>query len=122
MIRSFVEWNHPLFFLFKDQPFVSVFSHREFFADEEIAKGLLTSQTNTPTSLFQRCFIKNTQEKHFELLINRQRWLRTTSSLSNGSFRSNTLSESSQYLSNLFLSNRTLLDQMTKTFCCYLLQ
>jgi len=23
----------PLFFLFKDQPFVSVFSHREFFAD-----------------------------------------------------------------------------------------
>ncbi|KAK9011641.1 hypothetical protein V6N11_044487 [Hibiscus sabdariffa] len=25
----------PLFFLFKDQPFVSVFSHREFFADEE---------------------------------------------------------------------------------------
>ncbi|MBA0872975.1 hypothetical protein Goshw_024564, partial [Gossypium schwendimanii] len=26
----------PLFFIFKDQPFVSVFSHREFFADEEI--------------------------------------------------------------------------------------
>jgi len=29
--------------------------------------------------------------------------------------RSNTLSESSQYLSNLFLSNGTLLDQMAKT-------
>nr|YP_009699514.1 Ycf2 [Hydrangea heteromalla]YP_009699531.1 Ycf2 [Hydrangea heteromalla]AUF33439.1 Ycf2 [Hydrangea heteromalla]AUF33440.1 Ycf2 [Hydrangea heteromalla]QEJ87379.1 Ycf2 [Hydrangea heteromalla]QEJ87380.1 Ycf2 [Hydrangea heteromalla] len=105
----------PLFFLFKDQPFVSVFSHRELFADEEMSKGLLTSQTDPPTSIYKRWFIKNTQEKHFELLINRQRWLRTNSSLSNGSFRSNTLSESYQYLSNLFLSNGTLLDQMTKT-------
>nr|YP_010423685.1 hypothetical protein RF2 [Laportea decumana]YP_010423702.1 hypothetical protein RF2 [Laportea decumana]USG97159.1 hypothetical protein RF2 [Laportea decumana]USG97176.1 hypothetical protein RF2 [Laportea decumana] len=102
----------PLFFLFKDQPFVSVFSHREFFADEEMSKGLLTSQTDLPTS---RWFIKNTQEKYFELLIYRQRWLRTNSSLSNGFFRSNTPSESYQYLSKLFLSNGTLLDQMTKT-------
>nr|AKR81113.1 hypothetical chloroplast RF21 [Pentastemona sumatrana] len=105
----------PFFFLFKDQPFVSVFSRREFFADEEMAKALITSQTNPPTSIYKRWFIKNTQEKHFELLIHRQRWLRTNSSLSNGSFRSNTLSESYQYLSNLFLSNGTLLDQMTKT-------
>nr|UEN67517.1 hypothetical protein RF2 [Sophora wilsonii]UEN67536.1 hypothetical protein RF2 [Sophora wilsonii] len=105
----------PLFFLFKDQPFVSVFSHREFFADEEMSGGLLTFQTDLPTSIYKRWFIKNTQEKHFELLIHRQRWLRTNSSLSNGFFRSNTLSESYQYLSNLFLSNGTLLDQMTKT-------
>nr|YP_009899906.1 Ycf2 [Neotorularia torulosa]YP_009899925.1 Ycf2 [Neotorularia torulosa]QKK46801.1 Ycf2 [Neotorularia torulosa]QKK46820.1 Ycf2 [Neotorularia torulosa] len=105
----------PLFFLFKDQPFVSVFSHREFFADEEMSKGLLTSQTDPPTSIYKCWFIKNTQEKHFELLIQRQRWLRTNSSLSNGFFRSNTLSESYQYLSNLFLSNGTLLDRMTKT-------
>ncbi|KAK6117784.1 hypothetical protein DH2020_048471 [Rehmannia glutinosa] len=105
----------PLFFLFKDQPPDSVFSHRELFADEEMSKGLLTSQTDPPTSIYKRWFIKNTQEKHFELLINRQRWLRTNSSLSNGSFRSNTLSESYQYLSTLFLSNGTLLDQMTKT-------
>nr|YP_010040461.1 hypothetical chloroplast RF21 [Sedum emarginatum]YP_010040478.1 hypothetical chloroplast RF21 [Sedum emarginatum]QOZ39843.1 hypothetical chloroplast RF21 [Sedum emarginatum]QOZ39860.1 hypothetical chloroplast RF21 [Sedum emarginatum] len=105
----------PLFFLFKDQPPVSVFSHREFFADEEMSKGLLTSQTDPPTSIYKRWFIKNTQEKHFELLIHHQRWIRTNSSLSNGSFRSNTLSESSQYLSNLFLSNGRLLDQMTKT-------
>nr|QWL22226.1 hypothetical protein RF2 [Syndiclis marlipoensis]QWL22243.1 hypothetical protein RF2 [Syndiclis marlipoensis] len=104
----------PFFFLFKDQPFVSVFSRREFFADEEMSKGLITSQTNPPTSIYKRWFIKNTQEKHFELLIHRQRWLRTNSSLSNGSFRSNTPSESYQYLSNLFLSNGTLLDQMTK--------
>ncbi|KAK8485025.1 hypothetical protein V6N13_094043 [Hibiscus sabdariffa] len=54
----------PLFFLFKDQPFVSVFSHREFFADEEMSKGLLTSQTNPPTSIYKCWFIKNTQEKH----------------------------------------------------------
>nr|YP_009764782.1 Ycf2 [Acrocarpus fraxinifolius]YP_009764799.1 Ycf2 [Acrocarpus fraxinifolius]QIS95059.1 Ycf2 [Acrocarpus fraxinifolius]QIS95076.1 Ycf2 [Acrocarpus fraxinifolius] len=107
----------PLFFLFKDQPFVSVsvFSHREFFADEEMSRGLLTFQTDPSTSMSKRWFIKNTQEKHFELLIHRQRWLRTNSSLSNGFFRSNTLSESYQYLSNLFLSNGTLLDQMTKT-------
>ncbi|KAL5555600.1 hypothetical protein UlMin_037836 [Ulmus minor] len=84
----------PLFFLFKDQPFVSVFSHREFFVDEEMAKGLLTSQTDLPTSIYKCWFIKNTQEKYFELLIYRQRWLRTNSSLSNGFFRSNTPSES----------------------------
>ncbi|GAY48956.1 hypothetical protein CUMW_115570 [Citrus unshiu] len=83
----------PLFFLFKDQPLVSVFSHREFFADEEMSKGLLTSQPDPPTSIYKRWFIKNTQEKHFELLIHRQRWLRTNSSLSNGFFRSNTPSE-----------------------------
>nr|QXI86363.1 hypothetical protein RF2 [Gentiana producta]QXI86372.1 hypothetical protein RF2 [Gentiana producta] len=106
----------PLFFLFKDPPPPgSVFSHRELFADGEVSKGLLTSQTDPPTSIYKGWFIKNTQEKHFELLINYQRWLRTKSSSSNRSFRSNTLSESYQYLSNLFLSNGTLLDQMTKT-------
>ena len=116
LISQFI-WDpaDPLFFLFKDPPFVSVFSHREFFADEEMPKGLLTYQTDLPTSIYKRWFIKNTQEKHFELLIYRQRWLRTNSSLSNGFFRSNTPSESYQYLSNLFLSNGTLLDQMTKT-------
>ncbi|KAF8098591.1 hypothetical protein N665_0263s0020 [Sinapis alba] len=98
----------PLFFLFKDQPFVSVFSHREFFADKEMSKELLTSQTDPPTSIYKCWFIKNMQEKHFELLIQRQRWLKTNNSLSNGFFRSNTLSESYHYLSNMFLSNRTL--------------
>nr|YP_010529660.1 hypothetical protein RF2 [Berberis pruinosa]YP_010529679.1 hypothetical protein RF2 [Berberis pruinosa]QYF07588.1 hypothetical chloroplast RF21 [Prinsepia utilis]QYF07605.1 hypothetical chloroplast RF21 [Prinsepia utilis]UXW91696.1 hypothetical protein RF2 [Berberis pruinosa]UXW91697.1 hypothetical protein RF2 [Berberis pruinosa] len=105
----------PFFFLFKDQPFVSVFSRREFFADQGMSKGILTSQRAPSRSMRERWFINTTQEKHFELLIHRQRWLRTNSSLSNGSFRSNTPSESYQYLSNLFLSNGTLLDQMTKT-------
>ncbi|KAL7254746.1 hypothetical protein ACSBR1_008982 [Camellia fascicularis] len=44
------------------------------------------------------------REKHFELLINCQSWLITNNSLSNRSFRSNTLSESNQYLSNLFFT------------------
>nr|YP_010760185.1 Ycf2 protein [Cuscuta haughtii]YP_010760237.1 Ycf2 protein [Cuscuta haughtii]WEY30160.1 Ycf2 protein [Cuscuta haughtii]WEY30161.1 Ycf2 protein [Cuscuta haughtii] len=104
----------PLFFLFKDQPPGSVFSRRELFADEEMAKALLTSQIeHLFLSKNTRFFSNKTQEKHFEFLIHRQKWLRTNSSLSNGS---NTLSESYQYLSNLFLSNGTLLDQMTKTF------
>nr|UEE84023.1 Ycf2 [Paris guizhouensis]UEE84109.1 Ycf2 [Paris axialis]UEE85047.1 Ycf2 [Paris vaniotii]UEE85305.1 Ycf2 [Paris variabilis]UEE85907.1 Ycf2 [Paris lihengiana]WRK69070.1 hypothetical protein RF2 [Paris sp. SP-2023a] len=105
----------PFFFLFKDQPFVSVFSRREFFADEEMSKGLIASQMNFSTDLRKCWFIKNTNTQEIELWIHRQRWLRTNSSLSNGSFHSNTLSESYQYLSNLFLSNGTLLDQMTKT-------
>nr|YP_009770550.1 Ycf2 [Astragalus bhotanensis]QIT01252.1 Ycf2 [Astragalus bhotanensis]UWV18787.1 Ycf2 [Astragalus bhotanensis] len=107
----------PLFLLFKDDTFVSVFSHREFFADEEMSRVLLTSQTEKEYWKYinQPWFMKNTQEKHFELLIHRQRWLRTNSSFSNGFFRSNTLLESYQYLSNLFLSNGTLLDEMTKT-------
>nr|DBA09517.1 TPA_asm: Ycf2 protein [Corydalis boweri]DBA09527.1 TPA_asm: Ycf2 protein [Corydalis boweri] len=100
---------NPFFF---DAP---VFSRREFFADQEMAKGLLTSLTSPPKSLAESWFSKNTQENNFELLIHRQRCQRTNSSLSNGSFRSNTLSESYQYLSNLFLSNGMLVDQMTKT-------
>nr|UGK72100.1 hypothetical chloroplast RF21 [Kaempferia rotunda]UGK72117.1 hypothetical chloroplast RF21 [Kaempferia rotunda] len=105
----------PFFFLFKDQSFVSVFSRREFFAYEEMSKVLITSQTDSPTSMYTRWFIGNRQEKYCELLIHRQKWLRSKSSLSNGSFRSNILSESYQYLSNLFLSKGTLLYQMTKT-------
>lgn len=62
-------------------------------------------------------FDKNTPE--IECSIPEQRrWFRAYRSLSlynHGSFRSKILSESYQYLSNLFLSNGTLLDQMTKT-------
>ena len=104
----------PLFFLFKDLPFVFVFSHQEFFADEEMPKGLLTYQKNLPSSIYKCWFIKNTQEKHFELLIYCQRWLRTNSSLSNGFFCSRTPSKSYQMTKTL-LKKRMLLDQMTKT-------
>ncbi|CAN0898390.1 Protein Ycf2 [Linum grandiflorum] len=116
-ISQFV-WDpgDPLFFLFNDEPSVSVFSNREFFAaDEEMSKGLLLTSLEEPSSsMYKRWFIKNMQAKHFEFLIDRQRWLRTNSSLSNECFRSKTLSESYQYLSNLFLSNGRLLDQMAK--------
>ncbi|MCD9644664.1 hypothetical protein HAX54_033072 [Datura stramonium] len=55
-----ISWDpaDPLFFLFKDQPPGSVFSHLELFADEEMSKGLLTSQTDPPTSIYKRWFIR----------------------------------------------------------------
>nr|YP_010760484.1 Ycf2 protein [Cuscuta polyanthemos]YP_010760536.1 Ycf2 protein [Cuscuta polyanthemos]WEY30459.1 Ycf2 protein [Cuscuta polyanthemos]WEY30460.1 Ycf2 protein [Cuscuta polyanthemos] len=100
----------PLFF---HRPPGSVFLRRELFADEEMAKVLLTSQIEHMfLSKNTRFFSNKTQKKHFEFLIHRQKWLRTNSSLAN---RSNTVSESYQYLSNLFLSNGPLLDQITKT-------
>nr|YP_010411758.1 hypothetical chloroplast RF21 [Lophophora diffusa]URP30852.1 hypothetical chloroplast RF21 [Lophophora diffusa] len=109
----------PIFLLFQDVhefPF-SVFSNREFFADEEME--LLFSKKEGPKDLRTSLFIHNKQEKdkHLELLINRHRWLRTNSSSfkSNQLFRYFLLSETYHYLSNLFLSNGTLLDQMTKT-------
>nr|YP_010010810.1 hypothetical chloroplast RF21 [Tibetia himalaica]QOI00429.1 hypothetical chloroplast RF21 [Tibetia himalaica] len=113
-ISQFIwEPEDPLFLLFQDYP---VFSHREFFADEVMSRAIFTSTCRTELKdwkyLNKRWFIKNPDEKHLEFLIDRQKLLRTNSSLSNGS---KILSESYQYLSNLFLSNGTLLDQMTKT-------
>ncbi|PHT95105.1 hypothetical protein T459_02987 [Capsicum annuum] len=55
-----------------------------------MSKGLLSSQTDPPTSIYKCWFIKNTQEKIL-------------------------LQISYQYLLNLFLSNKILLDLMTKT-------
>ncbi|CAN1866217.1 Protein Ycf2, partial [Linum perenne] len=41
----------PLFFLFNDDPSVSVFSNREFFAaDEEMSKGLLLTSLEEPST------------------------------------------------------------------------
>nr|YP_010581724.1 Ycf2 [Cymbaria mongolica]YP_010581740.1 Ycf2 [Cymbaria mongolica]UYS85103.1 Ycf2 [Cymbaria mongolica]UYS85109.1 Ycf2 [Cymbaria mongolica] len=109
----------PLFLLFQDKPPGSVFSHREFFGDEEMSEEVLTAsfQKERPKYkyMYKRLFIKNLGEKYFGLLEKDQRWFRPNSSLDTESFRSNTLSESYQYLSTLFLSNGTLLDQMTKT-------
>nr|YP_009436463.1 hypothetical chloroplast RF2 [Cyphia crenata]YP_009436486.1 hypothetical chloroplast RF2 [Cyphia crenata]ATG26738.1 hypothetical chloroplast RF2 [Cyphia crenata]ATG26763.1 hypothetical chloroplast RF2 [Cyphia crenata] len=105
--------GNPLFVLSEDPALASMFSHREFFADEELLRWFITSEIK---SMYKSWVFDDTLEKRFEWLIHRRSWLRRTkSSLSNGSFRSNTLSESYQYLSNLFLSNGTLLDQMQKT-------
>nr|YP_009298777.1 hypothetical chloroplast RF21 [Pelargonium cucullatum]AJB98691.1 hypothetical chloroplast RF21 [Pelargonium cucullatum] len=108
-----------LFFLLKEQALSFVFSHPEFFADEEISKEGLLALTVQRHPFFDSShwFIKKRQERYFEFLIHRERWLRTSSSLSNGFLcsKTQTLFESYQYLSNLFLSNGRLLDQMTKT-------
>nr|YP_010173618.1 hypothetical chloroplast RF2 [Medicago arabica]QSJ48855.1 hypothetical chloroplast RF2 [Medicago arabica] len=109
--------SDPLFLLFQEDPSVSLFSHRELVADEEMSNILLTCQTEKKywKYLNNRWFRKNMPEQNFQLLIDRQRQFRTNSSFSNELFRSNTLSESYQYLSNLFLSNGPLLAQITKT-------
>ncbi|KAL6599049.1 hypothetical protein ACP70R_045913 [Stipagrostis hirtigluma subsp. patula] len=65
--------SDPFFFLFKDRAFVSVFSRREFFADEEMAKRLSTStwRKKPPKHMASNWFTRSTQErqKHYELLI-----------------------------------------------------
>nr|UDZ61545.1 hypothetical protein RF2 [Echinodorus cordifolius] len=115
VINRFI-WDPPdaFFSLFEDGP---AFSRREFFADEEMLR-VLPFKTASPRVNLQSFFSKNKKEKHFELLIHRQRRINsslTNSSLYKGSFRSNILSASYHYLSNLFLSKGRLLDQLTKT-------
>nr|YP_009748510.1 Ycf2 protein [Vanilla madagascariensis]YP_009748519.1 Ycf2 protein [Vanilla madagascariensis]QII90190.1 Ycf2 protein [Vanilla madagascariensis]QII90199.1 Ycf2 protein [Vanilla madagascariensis] len=108
-----------LFFLLqKEEFYVSVFSRRELFvdkADEEILKGLLAyrRQKSSYKSMSKRWFVRRTEE--FELLIDCKDCKSITNSSLSNSFRSKIITESYQYLSNFFLSNRTLLDQMTKT-------
>nr|XP_048328474.1 NAD(P)H-quinone oxidoreductase subunit 2 A, chloroplastic-like [Ziziphus jujuba var. spinosa] len=87
---------------------------------QEIVNGLINTQMyNSPGISISLIFItvgiwfKLSPAPSYQWTPDR--WLRTSSSLSNGVFRSNTPSESYQYLSKLFLSNGTLLDQMTKT-------
>nr|YP_009403522.1 hypothetical chloroplast RF2 [Downingia elegans]YP_009403531.1 hypothetical chloroplast RF2 [Downingia elegans]ASA34714.1 hypothetical chloroplast RF2 [Downingia elegans]ASA34725.1 hypothetical chloroplast RF2 [Downingia elegans] len=108
-------WNpgNPFFVLSEDPALASMFSHREFFTevDEELFKWFITSEIK---SMRKSWIFAETQEKRSEMVNQRRRWLRKTNR-SNGSFRSNTLSESYQYLANLFLSNRTLVAQMQKT-------
>nr|CAI53855.1 ycf2 [Acorus calamus] len=113
-------WNpeaaDPFLFLFKDQPFVSdsdFSSYHQPFSNFLVE--LMPPFKASSVSLYKGWVNKKLQEMCLEYLSDRERWLRTNSSLSHGSFRSNTLSESYQYLANLFLSNATLLDQMTKT-------
>ncbi|KAL6556204.1 Protein Ycf2 [Orobanche gracilis] len=113
----------PLSLLFNDddEPPGSVFSHQNLFADDMLFKAVITSEDALEAERERRkdiskaWFLKNVYENHVEWLINRQRWFKNHILSDNESFRSNALSESYQYLSTLFLSNETLLDQMTKT-------
>jgi len=119
---SRIIWDPPDPFFLDEFP-ASVFSHGKLFGYEEILKGFSTmtlklkkKRKEKKVPLDYPLVYKDVKEKsQFELLINRYRWLRTNSSVSNESFRSNTLSESYQYLSTLFLSNETLFNQITKT-------
>nr|YP_010038161.1 Ycf2 [Trithuria lanterna]YP_010038188.1 Ycf2 [Trithuria lanterna]QII42273.1 Ycf2 [Trithuria lanterna]QII42300.1 Ycf2 [Trithuria lanterna] len=114
----------PFFLIFKKaEPFISVFSTRELFGDEEMPRELLISHIWSqleypPRSLAERVFvIKKLHEEDWKWVLRNERWVltNTTTSLPN-SFHSNTPSESYQYLSNLFLSNNgRLLEQIEKT-------
>nr|YP_009141305.1 hypothetical chloroplast RF21 [Lathyrus inconspicuus]AIL55831.1 hypothetical chloroplast RF21 [Lathyrus inconspicuus] len=100
----------PLFLLFQEDP---VFSHQE--ADKRYLFVTSTTDVKYWKYLDERWFRKDMEEPNLKFLIDRDRWFRTNMSVSNEVFRSNTLYESYQYLSNLFLSNGTLLAQITKT-------
>nr|AEK71834.1 hypothetical chloroplast RF2 [Trithuria filamentosa] len=114
----------PFFLIFKKaEPFISVFSTRELFGDEEMPRELLISDIwsqleHPPRTMAERVFvIKKLHEEDWKWVLRNERWVltNTTSSLPN-SFHSNTPSESYQYLSNLFLSNNgRLLKQVEKT-------
>nr|YP_009032800.1 hypothetical chloroplast RF21 [Osmundastrum cinnamomeum]AHA59533.1 hypothetical chloroplast RF21 [Osmundastrum cinnamomeum] len=69
-----------------------------------------------PVHLYQSIMIENLQERfnRFKLLSHRQRWIKSNSSSLNDSTIYNTLFESYQYLFNFFLSNRALLDRITR--------
>nr|YP_010392510.1 hypothetical protein RF2 [Canarina eminii]YP_010392533.1 hypothetical protein RF2 [Canarina eminii]UPX08119.1 hypothetical protein RF2 [Canarina eminii]UPX08142.1 hypothetical protein RF2 [Canarina eminii] len=107
--------GNPLCALLDDPALATMFAHREFFANPDAEKWYITTEIKSMTKSW---LCAETEEKRFEWLLHRRRWLikaKSSLSKSNESFRSNTLSESYQYLSNLFLSNRTLLAQMQKT-------
>nr|ULF03459.1 Ycf2 protein [Cathaya argyrophylla]ULF47463.1 Ycf2 protein [Cathaya argyrophylla]ULF47559.1 Ycf2 protein [Cathaya argyrophylla] len=101
----------------KQLSFVEKEHIEDFKRIQAIGIRLERMQPYCPIFSYQRWLIENPGEKvdRFESLIHRQRWIGTNSLLYNESFLYNTLFESYQYLSNLFLSNRMLLDQMTKT-------
>nr|YP_009435799.1 hypothetical chloroplast RF2 [Monopsis alba]YP_009435822.1 hypothetical chloroplast RF2 [Monopsis alba]ATG25800.1 hypothetical chloroplast RF2 [Monopsis alba]ATG25825.1 hypothetical chloroplast RF2 [Monopsis alba] len=110
--------GNPFVFLSDDPAFASIFSHREFFVetDRQVLKWYVTAEIK---SMKKSWLLEEAKDMHFDRLTSRRRWLRRSdpalSKASKASFRSHTLSESFQYLSNLFLSNRTLVEQIKKT-------
>nr|YP_010715443.1 Ycf2 [Todea barbara]WDE24573.1 Ycf2 [Todea barbara] len=69
-----------------------------------------------PVHLYQNIMIENLQERfnRFKLLAYRERWMNSNSLSLNDSTIYNTLFESYQYLFNFFISNRTLLNRITR--------
>nr|BAT70093.2 hypothetical protein Ycf2 [Takakia lepidozioides] len=97
-------------------PFVEKHHIETFKRIEGIGVQLKRPQVFTPVYLYQRWLIENPKEKltRFELLGNQQRWFKANSSLFHDSFIYSTLLESYRYLFKFFLSNRILLNRMTK--------
>ena len=83
---------------------------------ENIGIQLKRPQIFTPVYLYQRWLIENIPEKFSRLkfLTHRDRWLKINHLLLNDSFTYMTLLESYQYLFEFFLSNKKLLNQITK--------
>ena len=84
---------------------------------EKIGIRLKRPQIFTPVYLYQRWLIENIPGKfsRLDLLTHRDRWIKINKILLDDSLTYNILLESYQYLSEFFLSNKVLLDRMTKT-------
>uniref|UniRef100_A0A6N2KXY8 Uncharacterized protein n=1 Tax=Salix viminalis TaxID=40686 RepID=A0A6N2KXY8_SALVM len=78
--KQFIWTCRSLFSYSKTSPCLCVFTSR-FFADEEMSKGLLTS--NRSLHLYINV-VYQIRKKALRIVDSSQRWLRTKSSLSNG--------------------------------------
>lgn len=83
---------------------------------EKIGIRLKRPQIFTPVYLYQRWLIENIPGKfsRLDLLNHRDRWININKLSLNDSFTYNILLESYQFLFEFFLSNKLLLNQMTK--------
>nr|UFK63109.1 hypothetical chloroplast RF21 [Osmunda mildei] len=91
--------------------------HFESIKETQLMKIYLQyPQIFVPVHSYQSIMIEKLQERfnRFKLLAHRQRWMESNSLSLNDSTIYNTLFESYQYLFNFFLSNRTLLNRITR--------
>jgi hypothetical protein len=83
---------------------------------EKIGIRLKRPQIFTPVYLYQRWLIENIPGKfsRLDLMTHRDRWIKINKLFLNNSLTYNILLESYQYLLKFFLSNKLLLNKMTK--------
>nr|YP_009092723.1 hypothetical protein ycf2 [Eustrephus latifolius]YP_009092743.1 hypothetical protein ycf2 [Eustrephus latifolius]AIR12577.1 hypothetical protein ycf2 [Eustrephus latifolius]AIR12580.1 hypothetical protein ycf2 [Eustrephus latifolius] len=111
----------PVTFLAKDLLSNPVFGRIEVFADEEtawrMAESTLYESADDFEDLEMARFLNFMDEESYLWGRNRKKWFKyhNHNFAPNRCVRFNTLFESYQYLSNIFRSNRTQFDQMTKT-------
>jgi hypothetical protein len=84
---------------------------------EKIGIRLKRPQIFTPVYLYQRWSIENIPGKfsRLDLLTHRDRWIKFNTVLLSDSLTYNIILESYQYLLDFFLSNKVLLNRMTRT-------